>query len=152
MAAHLVAPPRRRGTYVHVERVDAQVIRGQLERLEHLLQRQVAVVAENHHVLMRITSDTVRRRADALPLAVLDSAASICRPPHLGASLELGLDEPQQVLLVHAGAVVHMRVDLADVVKVAVWHQLRRQARHNGRDLATIGKLVMGKWRWLLQG
>ena len=32
--------------------------------------------------------------------------------------LHLGLDEPQQVLLVHAARVVYVRVDLARVVKV----------------------------------
>ena len=44
----------------------------------------------------------------------------------VGVLLELVLDEAQQVLLVHAGAVVHVRVHLAAIVEVAVRHGLLR--------------------------
>ena len=40
-------------TYVHVQRVDAEVVRGQLERLKHLLQRQVAAVTVDDDVLQQ---------------------------------------------------------------------------------------------------
>ena len=39
-------------------------------------------------------------------------------------SFKLGLDEAQQVLLVHARAVMHVRINLSDVVKVAMWRLL----------------------------
>ena len=38
--------------------------------------------------------------------------------------LQLGLDEAEEVFLVHACAVVHVSVHLADVVEVAVGHAL----------------------------
>ena len=38
---------------------------------------------------------------------------------HVGAALHFGLDEPQEVLLVHAARMVHVRVDFPRVVKVA---------------------------------
>ena len=44
----------------------------------------------------------------------------------IGVLLELVLDEAQQVLLVHAGAVVHVSVHLTAVVEVAVRHRLLR--------------------------
>ncbi len=52
----------------------------QVERLEHLLEREVLAVAEDDHLV--------------------------------GLLAQLALDEAQQVLLVHACAVVHVRVDL----------------------------------------
>lgn len=45
----------------------------------------------------------------------------------VGLLAQLGLDEPQEVLLVHAGAVVDVGVDLADVVEVAVGGDLLRE-------------------------
>jgi hypothetical protein len=44
-----------RRTHVHVERVDAEVVCSQLERLKHLFQRQMPSVAEDDHVLGRGT-------------------------------------------------------------------------------------------------
>jgi hypothetical protein len=77
---------------VHVERVDAQVIRGEVERVKHLAQRQVLAVAVDDNLV--------------------------------GTAAQLALDKAQQVLLVHARAVVDMRVDLAHVVKVTVRDRL----------------------------
>ena len=45
----------------------------------------------------------------------------------VGLLAQLGLDEAEEVLLVHAGRVVHVGVHLADVVKVAVGRRLLRQ-------------------------
>lgn len=42
----------------------------------------------------------------------------------LGGLAHLGLDEAEQMLLVHAGAVVDVSVDLTDVVKVTMGHTL----------------------------
>jgi len=42
----------------------------------------------------------------------------------VGVLFQLVFDEAQQVLLVHAGTVVHVGVDLAAVVEVAVRHGL----------------------------
>lgn len=53
---------------------------GQVERLEHLLEREVLAVAEDDHLIRLLA--------------------------------QLALDEAQQVLLVHARAVVHVRVHL----------------------------------------
>jgi len=46
-----------------------------------------------------------------------------------GRFLDLGLNETEEVLLVHAGGVVHVRVNLSNVVKVPVRHTLPRGRR-----------------------
>lgn len=35
-------------------------------------------------------------------------------------------DETQKMLLVHAGRVMNVRIDLSDIVKVSVWHPLSK--------------------------
>ena len=44
---------------------------------------------------------------------------------HLWATLHLGLDESQQVLLVHATGVVDVGIHLADVVEITKYHDQR---------------------------
>ena len=51
LEVELVEAVKRVRVRVHVERVDREVVRGQLQRLEHLLQRQRRAVTENHDVL-----------------------------------------------------------------------------------------------------
>ncbi|KAI3484878.1 hypothetical protein L1887_51932 [Cichorium endivia] len=77
---------------VHVERVNAEVVGGEFERLEHLLQGERLAVSVDDDVV--------------------------------GEALDLGLDEAEQMLLVHGSAVVDVRVDLAHVVEVTMGHAL----------------------------
>lgn len=79
-------------SYVHVHGVDAEVIGGEVQRLENLLEGKVLAITEDDDVL--------------------------------GSLAHLGLYEAEQMLLVHAGAVVDVSIDLTDVVKVTMRHTL----------------------------
>lgn len=79
-------------TYVHVHGVDAEVVSGEVQRLEDLLESKVLAITENDDVL--------------------------------GSLAHLGLDEAEQMLLVHAGTMVDVSIDLTDVVKVTMGHTL----------------------------
>ena len=63
---------------VHVERVDREVVRRQIERLEDLREREILAVAEDHDVLCASTRHALHT--------------------HIRALLHLELDEAQQVL------------------------------------------------------
>ena len=75
---------------MHIQRVDGQIIGCEVERHEHLAQREEPSISEYHCLV--------------------------------GVPLQLVLDEAQQMLLVHARRVVHVRVHLAAVVEVPVWY------------------------------
>lgn len=77
---------------MHVHGVDAEVVGGELQGLEHLLEGKVLAVTEDDDIL--------------------------------GGLAHLGLDEAEQMFLVHAGAVVDVSIDLTDVVKVTMGHTL----------------------------
>lgn len=88
---------------VHVERVDREVIRRQVERFEDLTQRKMFAVSENNDLL------NVRVGASGRQSCVHGSDAT-----YIWAPLHLALDESQHVLLVHACRMVDMSVDLGD--------------------------------------
>lgn len=79
-------------TYVHVHGIDAEVVGGEFQGLEHLLEGKVLAVTEDDNIL--------------------------------GSLAHLGLDEAEQMLLVHAGAVVDVSIDFTDVVKVTMGNTL----------------------------
>lgn len=89
---------------VHVERVYRKVVRRQIERLEHLGEGEILAITMNDDFLQisrgLISDNCTRRSTD------------------IGRLLQLGLDESQQVLLVHARRVVDMGIDFPDIVEV----------------------------------
>lgn len=89
---------------MHVERIDRQIVRGQVERFEYFLQGQVLAITVNDDFLL--------------------SARVNQRPWYtcVGSLSQLGLDESQEMFLVHTRRVVNVSVDLSDVVEVSA-HQ-----------------------------
>eukprot|EP01139_Manchomonas_bermudensis_P024256 Amastigsp_a842310_27.p3 type:complete len:193 gc:universal Amastigsp_a842310_27:1430-2008(+) len=79
---------------VHIEVVDREIVRRQVERRKDSVEGVDFSVADN----------------DGL----------------VALGLELALDEPQQMLVVHRGRVMDVRVNLADVVEIAVRNDLLR--------------------------
>lgn len=86
---------------VHVERVDREIVRRQVERLEYLTQGQVFAVTEDHDLLHLVAM-----------ISIGVAAGARATKAYIRALLHLALDEPEHVLLVHARRVVDMSVDL----------------------------------------
>lgn len=120
-------------------------VEGGHKRLKHLLQRQALAVPASG-VGCNICSNGVPASpaTTALPILLLqfDTHTHAPEDDHLVRLLfELGLDEPQQVLLVHASRVVHVRV-----------HLRRRRGARGGRLAAGwMGMRGRGwglRWGW----
>ena len=99
---------------VYVEHVDGEVVGGEVHRAEELLQRHHLPVARLAH--LHSTVDNVFPYGSQFNCTYLSCALR----------LEVLLDEPEEMLLVHTGGRVDVRVHLAHVVKVAVRHRLLR--------------------------
>ena len=82
-----------------VEHVDCQVIGGQVERLKHLLQRHLLVAR-----LSKFDNQTKLINITQIFFNLADWNVTVC--------LQGLLDEPQEVLLVHAGSSVDVCVHL----------------------------------------
>ena len=89
---------------VHIEGINRKVIRGEFKRLEDLFKRQLRAIAEGDNVLQQHQARrTVERREHR----------------NLGVALHFCLYESQEVFLIHAARMVDVRINLADVVKIA---------------------------------
>lgn len=93
---------------VHIQGINGQIIRRQVETLEHFLQGQLVSVSENDDFL-----EGESLREHGIPLVRRDKT-------DLRGLLHFTLDESQQMLLIHAGRVVDVGVDFSNVVKVPV--------------------------------
>jgi hypothetical protein len=90
---------------VHIERVNGQVVSSEIERFKDFRQCEVFAVSVNDDLLLscQLCGHCLVKSGERT---------------HVGRLFQLGLDESQQMLLVHACRVVDVRIDLSDVVKV----------------------------------
>jgi hypothetical protein len=106
---------------VHVECVDRKVVSGQIERFENLVQSKISAVPVNDLILSFFSSAHVCK---GLSLGKLNRA-------NIRTALHFGLDESQQMLLIHASRMMNVRVDLSDVVKIPAKSDLRRSRQQS---------------------
>ena len=90
---------------MHIQCIDGQVVRREVQRLKHLFQRELFTVTEDDNVLERYT--------------LIESKDDIPERAHVRVVPYFVFDESKQVFLVHAARVVNVRVDLSQVIKVA---------------------------------
>lgn len=120
---------------VHVQRINRQIIRRQVQTLEHLFERQLVPVSENDDFLYSTRVSYVSR-----------AAAS---GTDLGSLLHFTLDEPQQVLLVHTSRVVDVGIDFSDVVKVPITGGQDKIKDAGERDIPMRNSLSQAANAWL---
>lgn len=89
---------------VHVESVNGEVVGSEVERLEHLAQGEMLSVS--------IDDDFLRSDNQHVSAQGLIDAKIVMKHAHIRATLHFRLDEAKHVLLIHAGRVMYVSVDL----------------------------------------
>jgi len=118
---------------VHVKRVDREVVRRHVERLEHLAQREMLAVSEDDDFLLLGEGEEGGEGSARCGFSWLLSRFA---RTHISRALHLRLDESEYMLLVGGRRVVDVSVDLADVVEVAVRDALRTVPQSQPRRLS----------------
>eukprot|EP00955_Chlamydomonas_euryale_P101980 365385-Chlamydomonas_euryale.AAC.1 len=113
----------------------------------HAHQQTLPTPAHQHAHVERVDVEVVARQVERLEDLLEREVFAVAEDDDLIRLLaKLGLDEAQQVLLVHACAVVDVRVDFAHVIEVAVGGGLLRQELLHG-TWEGVWRSVCGLWR-----
>lgn len=99
--------------YMHVKRVNAQIVCRQVQALKYAFQCEMLTIAINNNILKGHNEE-------------MWVAKNQYRATYIRAFLHLGLDKAQKMLLVHAARVVHVSIHFSHIVKISVGHTLKR--------------------------